>query len=107
FELPDCYSTKFRGPHFGIQGTRDKMNVTERPMIGTIIKPSVGLSPEDTAHMVSQLADAGINFIKDDELMAETENSPFNKRVDKVMDVINSHAQKTGKRIMYAFNISG
>src|SRR5690625_550933 len=107
FELPDCYSTKFRGSHFGILGTRDKMNVAERPLIGTIIKPSVGLSPGDTAQKVSQLADAGIDFIKDDELMAETENSPFNKRVDKVMDVINSHAQKTGKRIRYAFNISG
>jgi ribulose-bisphosphate carboxylase large chain len=80
--------------------------VYDRPLIGTIIKPSIGLSPEQTASLVQTLAGAGIDFIKDDELLSSSANSPFDKRVDAVMRVINDHADKTGKKVMYAFNIS-
>ncbi len=75
-------------------------------MIGTIIKPSIGMNPEETASLVKTLVEAGIDFIKDDELMASSANSPFDKRVDAIMEVINDHADETGKKVMYAFNIS-
>jgi ribulose-bisphosphate carboxylase large chain len=55
---------------------------------------------------VKTLAEAGIDFIKDDELLSASANSPFEERVDAVMRVINEHAGKTGKKVMYAFNIS-
>ena len=106
-DLPASYANHFRGPAFGIDGCRKLTNVLDRPLIGTIIKPSVGLSPEETASMVNTLAEAGIDFVKDDELMSSTANSNFSDRLDAVMDVINRHADKTGKRVMYAFNISG
>jgi ribulose-bisphosphate carboxylase large chain len=57
--------------------------------------------------MVKTLAAAGIDFIKDDELMSSSANSCFEDRVDTVMQVINEYADKTGKKVMYAFNISG
>lgn len=56
------------GPQFGIAGTRKQMGVPSDPMIGTIVKPSVGLSAEQTAPLAIELAQAGIDFIKDDEL---------------------------------------
>ena len=105
--FPESYGKHFHGPRFGIDGCRKLTSVKSgRPLIGTIIKPSVGLSPDETAQIVRQLAGAGIDFIKDDELMSSTANSPFSKRVDAVMEVINNHAEKTGKKVMYAFNIS-
>ncbi|PAC28895.1 ribulose-bisphosphate carboxylase large subunit family protein [Flectobacillus sp. BAB-3569] len=106
-EVPASFANHFEGPAFGIEGCRKLTQVYDRPLIGTIIKPSVGLSPEDTAATVKVLAEAGIDFVKDDELMSSTANSPFEKRVDAIMDVINRHADKTGKKVMYAFNISG
>ena len=57
--------------------------------------------------MVKTLAGAGIDFIKDDELLSSSANSDFNERVDVIMKVINDHADATGKKVMYAFNISG
>ena len=57
--------------------------------------------------IVKTLAEAGIDFIKDDELLSSSANSNFNERVDGVMKVINRHADNTGKKVMYAFNISG
>jgi ribulose-bisphosphate carboxylase large chain len=104
--LPASFGSAYRGPAFGIPGTRKLTTVQGRPLIGTIIKPSIGLSPEATANLVSQLADAGIDFIKDDELMANPPHSPFTQRVDAVMNVLNTHADRTGKKVMYAFNIS-
>ncbi len=106
-ELPASFAEKFQGPAFGIEGCRQLTGVQDRPLIGTIIKPSIGLSPEQTAAMVKTLAEAGIDFVKDDELLSSSANSNFNDRVDAVMKVINAHADKTGKRVMYAFNISG
>ena len=105
--IPKAYHEKYRGPKFGIEGTRRHCQVEERPIIGTIIKPSVGLSPEATARQVSTLIDAGLDFIKDDELMGDAPHSPFEERVDAVMEVINRYADKTGKKPMFAFNLSG
>lgn len=104
--LPASFASYFPGPHYGVTGSRELTQVEGRPLIGTIIKPSVGMSPEETAQMVSTLVEAGIDFIKDDELMADPPHAPFVKRVDAVMRVINDHAQRRGKKVMYAFNIS-
>ncbi len=106
-DLPVSFGNQYKGPAFGVEGCRKLTGVDDGPLIGTIIKPSIGLSTQQTADTVKTLADAGIDFIKDDELLSSSANSNFNDRVDAVMNVINSHADKTGKKIMYAFNISG
>ncbi|MGL6266848.1 MAG: ribulose-bisphosphate carboxylase large subunit family protein [Chitinophagaceae bacterium] len=106
-EIPESYYSKYLGPQFGIEGTRKLTNVYDRPVIGTIIKPSVGLSPAETAEQTKTLTEAGLDFLKDDELMGDSPHSPFEKRVDAVMKVINNAADKTGKKPMFAFNISG
>lgn len=105
-DLPRAYTDSFAGPAFGIEGTRRLSGVYERPLIGTIIKPSVGLSPEETARLVKLLCEAGLDFIKDDELIADPSYSPLRERVEAVMRVINNHADQSGKKVMYAFNIS-
>ena len=104
--LPPSFARHFRGPKFGVAGTRRLTGVSGRPLIGTIIKPSIGLTPQQTAQLVKTLAKAGIDFVKDDELMANPPHSPFDKRVEAVMRVVNTHADRTGKKVMYAFNIS-
>lgn len=107
FDVPGSFAAKFPGPKFGVAGTRKMASVEGRPLIGTIIKPSIGLSPQQTAELVDTLCGAGIDFIKDDELMANPAHSPLADRVKAVMAVINRHADKTGKKVMYAFNITG
>ncbi|MGH7995579.1 MAG: ribulose-bisphosphate carboxylase large subunit family protein [Opitutaceae bacterium] len=106
FELPPSLAAHFRGPKFGVEGTRRLAGVEGRPLVGTIIKPSIGLRPAQTAELVRTLAEAGIDFIKDDELMADPPSSPFDERVDAISRVLNAHADRTGKKVMYAFNVS-
>jgi ribulose-bisphosphate carboxylase large chain len=105
-EVPSSFAAHYEGPKFGIEGCRRLAGVEERPLIGTIIKPSIGMTPQQTAGIVKTLAEAGIDFVKDDELMSAAANSSFEDRLDAVMRVINDHADKTGKKVMYAFNIS-
>jgi ribulose-bisphosphate carboxylase large chain len=73
-ELPPSFSEQFKGPAFGIEGCRKLTGVYDRPLIGTIIKPSIGLTPSQTADIVKTLADAGIDFVKDDELLSSSAN---------------------------------
>ncbi len=106
-QIPNAFAGVYPGPQFGVTGTRELAGVFERPLIGTIIKPSVGLSPEETAALVGALIEAGLDFIKDDELIASPPYSTIEKRAAAVMRVINDYADKTGKKVMYAFNITG
>src|ERR1700722_2821619 len=87
-DFPQSFAAAYRGPQFGIKGTRELTGVHGRPLIGTIIKPSIGLTPQDTADLVAKLASADIDFIKDDELMANPPHFPFDQRVDTVMNVL-------------------
>jgi ribulose-bisphosphate carboxylase large chain len=105
--LPIEFAKAYPGPRFGVAGTRRLAGVEGRPLIGTIIKPSVGLGPAETATLVDDLCRSGIDFIKDDELQSDGPYCPFDLRVEAVMSVINSHAERTGKKVMYAFNLTG
>ena len=105
--LPSAFSSNYTGPKFGCEGTRKLMNIYERPLIGTIIKPSVGLSAKETGMLVSQLCAGGIDFIKDDELQANGPSCPFEDGVIEVMRAVNNAADKMGHKVMVAFNLTG
>jgi ribulose-bisphosphate carboxylase large chain len=106
-ELPPAFAEHYPGPGFGIDGTRRLVQVHGRPLIGTIVKPSIGLSTTDLQGVVRDLARAGLDFIKDDELHADPPYAPLADRVPAVMAEIERVADQTGKKTMYAFNISG
>jgi ribulose-bisphosphate carboxylase large chain len=106
-EFPTAFAQAYPGPRFGVAGTRRLAGVEGRPIIGTIIKPSVGLRPHETAALVRELVCAGLDFIKDDELMANGPGCPFAERVAAVMHVIHEEAARTGRQAMYAFNLTG
>ena len=105
--LPPSFAAAYRGPAFGIEGTRRLAGVTQGPLIGTIVKPSVGLSPGQTAEQVRQLVDGGIDFVKDDELQADGPACPFDERVRAVMHEVRDAAQRHGRQAMVAFNLTG
>lgn len=105
-DLPDSFAERYPGPRFGTAGTRELLGVEEGIMIGTIVKPSVGLSLSALSELVIELGEAGIDFIKDDELMASPSYSLFEDRVRVVMEATERVADRTGRRPMYCFNIT-
>jgi ribulose-bisphosphate carboxylase large chain len=105
--VPVAFLTAYQGPQFGVAGTRNFTKVYDRPLIGTIIKPSVGMSPRETAAQVRILAKAGIDFIKDDELQSDGPCCPFKERTTAVLRALHEVADRTGRLVMYAANLTG
>ncbi|HWT60320.1 MAG TPA: RuBisCO large subunit C-terminal-like domain-containing protein, partial [Rhizobium sp.] len=105
-KLPDAFKSAHPGPQFGIPGSRRLTGVEGRPIIGTIVKPALGLRPHETAELVGELIASGVDFIKDDEKLMSPAYSPLKDRVAAIMPRILDHEQKTGKKVMYAFGIS-
>ena len=105
-QIPQAFRNRFERPRHGIAGTRALAGVASGPLVGTIIKPNVGLSAADTAVLVADLCRAGIDFIKDDECCADPEHAPVAERIRAVMAAVRRHQDETGKRVMVAFHVS-
>lgn len=104
--IPAAYRRRFASPALGVAGTRAAVGVQARPLIGSIIKPNVGMSAQETADLVARLCEAGLDFIKDDEICANPDHAPLEARVRAVMDRVRRHEQRAGRRVMVAFNIT-
>jgi 3-oxoisoapionate-4-phosphate decarboxylase len=105
-QLPDEFRGAYLGPQFGVAGSRKLMGVYDRPMIGTIVKPALGLRPDESALLVRDVVEGGADFVKDDEKLMSPDYSPLQQRVDAIMPIIDRQQQKTGRKVMYAWGIS-
>ncbi|MET9317385.1 RuBisCO large subunit C-terminal-like domain-containing protein [Kribbella sp. NPDC003505] len=105
-DLPAPFAERYPGPQYGVRGTRELLDRPDGVLLGTIVKPSIGLPPEELRLVVRELAEAGIDFIKDDELMGNPPHSPLADRVAVVTEELDKIAARTGRRPMYAFNIT-
>lgn len=97
---------KFQGPKFGVDGIRKLTGVQDRPLSLHIIKPKMGMTPEQTANQVRQTAMGGADLCKDDEMLGDAYNNTMEQRLPLVMDEINRAADKTGKRMIYMCSIT-
>lgn len=104
--IPAAYRARYPMPVQGITGTRNSVGVADRPVFGTIIKPNVGMTPQEIAALVGDLCRAGVDFIKDDEVCANPDIAPLSRRVPMVMEAIKRAEDTTGRRVMMAFNIT-
>jgi 3-oxoisoapionate-4-phosphate decarboxylase len=104
--LPEIFKGVYPGPQFGVAGSRLLTGVSDRPIIGTIIKPALGLRPLESAAQVKEVVEAGADFVKDDEKLMSPAYSPLAERVKAIMPIILDHEQRTGKKCMYAWGIS-
>jgi ribulose-bisphosphate carboxylase large chain len=93
------------GPRLGLAGVRAWLgpDAASRPLLGGIVKPSLGLRPAEVAATAGALAAGGCDLVKDDELLADPEWCPLAERVPAVAAAIAA----TGRRCLYSPNISG
>jgi ribulose 1,5-bisphosphate carboxylase large subunit-like protein len=103
FELPEKALRRFPGPKFGIKGSREFIGLNDdQPLMGTIIKPCCGLTPEESAEKAYQAALGGVVLMKDDEKMMNPEYCPFEKKVRLISEGLKKAQDETGKRVIYA-----
>ena len=107
FKLPPQVLQHFPGPAFGLEGLRALMGATPGELlIGTIIKPTAGLTADEVAEMCYQTALGGVRFIKDDEKMLNSAYCPLAERVRKVSARLKQAEDETGQRVIYAAHIT-
>ena len=107
FHLPDSAYRYFPGPRFGPEGTRQILGLDSGELIvGTIVKPTSGLAPEQVAEICYEAALGGMRFIKDDEKMLNVPYCPLGKRVRLVSQVLRRAEQQTGQKVIYAPHIT-
>ncbi len=95
----------FKGPRFGQQGWRDLLDVHERAILCTAIKP-MGLSPKELAEMTYKFALGGIDIIKDDHGLSNQSFSPYEERVERCVEAVARANSETGGRTIYVPNIT-
>jgi ribulose-bisphosphate carboxylase large chain len=96
---PEAHSC-FKGPKFGISGIRKFTGVYNKPLLGGIVKPKIGIDSNTLLEMVKEMVEGGINFIKEDEIMSNPTICPLEERVPLVMDYLK------GKNVIYSVCIN-
>ena len=93
------------GPRVGLDGVRARLGpeAAVRPLLGGIVKPSLGLGPAEVAATAAALARGGCDFVKDDELLADPDWCPLLERVGQVAAAL----ADIGRPVLYAANVSG
>ncbi len=76
--------TRYPGPQFGVEGTRRLTGVERGPSSARSSSRVSGCRQSRRRQLVRELGEAGIDFVKDDELMADPPHSPLKERVECV-----------------------
>lgn len=105
-DFPDEFDTGYPAAPHGVAGTRTLVGRPSGVLLGTIVKPNIGLAPDDYYRVVRQLGMAGLDFIKDDEVNADCPPTPLRARAPQIIRALDEVESETGRRPLYAFNIS-
>ena len=104
--FPKSILKNFSGPRYGIQGIRKMMGVKNRPLVGTIIKPKLGLTTKDHAQSAYESWVGGCDFVKDDENLASQKFNVFEKRLAKTLEMADKAEAETGEKKAYLVNVT-
>ena len=102
-EFPAVVQDTFLGPKYGISGMREFTGNFDKPFSGAIVKPKTGMSADVLLEMVKELVEGGVDFIKEDEILANPQFCSLEERVP----LINNYLNNCGRKVVYAVCING
>ena len=105
-QLPKELVKSFKGPKYGIEGIRKILKVKDRPLVGTIIKPKLGLKTVDHANVAYEAWAGGCDIVKDDENLSSQKFNPFEERLDATLEARDRAQDETGEKKVYMINIT-
>jgi len=96
----------FKGPQYGIKGVRELTGVHDRPLVGTIVKPKLGLVVRDHAKVAYDSWLGGCDVVKDDENLSSQKFNPFEERVIETIEKRDRAESETGEKKVYLINVT-
>jgi ribulose-bisphosphate carboxylase large chain len=97
---------KYHGPKFGIEGIKSLIKAGDRPLLGTIVKPKVGLSEIEHAKVCEKAWRGGLDIVKDDENLASMKFNKFEPRIEETLKRRDKVENETGEKKIYMPNIT-
>jgi len=104
--FPKELVSSFNGPAFGIAGIRKLLKIPKRPLVGTIIKPKLGLETKDHAKVAYEAWFGGCDIVKDDENLSSQSFNPFEERLTQTLESRDKAQEETNERKVYMINIT-
>jgi ribulose-bisphosphate carboxylase large chain len=102
--IPKKMLKSFKGPKYGIKGIRKLLKIKKRPLVGTIVKPKVGLQPGEHARVAYESWIGGCDIVKDDENLTSQKFNEFKKRFLKTIKLMKKAEKETGEKKAYLIN---
>lgn len=96
----------FKGPRYGIEGIRRLVGVKHRPLVGTIIKPKMGLNSKEHAKVAFEAWVGGLDIVKDDENLTSQLFNSFEKRIRLTLKARDRAERMAGEKKIYMPNIT-
>lgn len=104
--FPKDIVSAFKGPRFGIDGIRNIARVKSRPLVGTIVKPKVGLTAKQHAQVAYEAWVGGLDLVKDDENLTSMTFNNYKDRFYHTLKMRDKAEKETGEKKLYMANIS-
>ncbi|MDY6770212.1 MAG: RuBisCO large subunit C-terminal-like domain-containing protein, partial [Candidatus Nanohaloarchaea archaeon] len=104
--FPDPITSAFLGPQLGIEAVRERAGAVDRPLVGTIVKPKLGLHADEHASVAHDSWMGGLDIVKDDENLASMQFNRFDDRVRQTLDAKAEAEDATGEPKIYFPNIT-
>jgi ribulose-bisphosphate carboxylase large chain len=104
--FPEQVVGGFEGPALGIDEVKSRVGADERPVVGTIVKPKLGLRPDEHAEVAYEGWMGGLDVVKDDENLADMSFNGFEERVETTLEAKREAEDETGERKLYFPNIT-
>ncbi|PLW80019.1 ribulose 1,5-bisphosphate carboxylase [Candidatus Woesearchaeota archaeon] len=104
--FPPAFLEQYDGPSYTIDDMRKYLDVYDRPILGTIVKPKMGLTSAEYAEVAYDFWVGGGDFVKNDEPQADQDFCPYDKMVKHVKEAMDKAVKETGKKKVHSFNVS-
>ena len=98
-EFPKQVLDYFQGPKYGVEGVRKFTGVYDKPLLGAIVKPKIGITPKILLEMVKELVEGGVNFIKEDEIMSNPNVCPIEERVPLISGYLKQEKHQSAAKV--------
>jgi ribulose 1,5-bisphosphate carboxylase large subunit-like protein len=82
--------------------TRQLHYKSDRPLIGSIVKPKAGLTSQQLRDIVTEMCDGGVDFIKEDEILGDPAYLPLKQRIDIIEPIVQQYPD-----LVYNYCVNG
>jgi ribulose-bisphosphate carboxylase large chain len=104
--FPSSMLEQYDGPSYTLEDMRKYLNVYGRPILGTIVKPKIGLTAAEYAEVCYDFWRGGGDFVKNDEPQADQDFCNYEKMVKYVKEAMDKAVKETGNKKVHSFNVS-